>query len=494
MSLSKSRFTKGMQCRKALWLATHRKELADLIDAATQLRFDDGTRVGRVALGLHPDGVEVTQEYWQYDEALATTKKVLAQDQPAVFEGAFKASGVFVRPDILVRVGPGEYDLYEVKSSTQVKDQHVWDVGIQTYVLEKAGLRIRRSYLTHIDRDYVYAGGAYAPEDLLAATDLTAETRLFMQEVPALVAEMHAVLKGDCPEIRVGGHCKKPYACDFRGHCFADLPDYPVTSLCFVREHVLEELLDAGIWAVRDIPLDFPGLQERQRQVIEVAKSGNVKILGDLRRSLAAIEHPIFYLDFETVRAALPLYPGTRPYQQVPFQWSCHVRRSADAELEHHEFLHQESSDPQRAFAESMLALLGEKGSIVAHHDSFEQGRIKELATALPDLSKELRALLPRFVDREKIVKDHVKHPGFRGSTSLKAVLPALCPNGCSYKGLTIADGDAATIAYRRFLEDDELSAEETAAIFEDLRTYCGVDTEAMVRIHDALSDLDSYV
>ena len=489
MGLSKSRFTKGMQCYKALWFATHRKELADPIDAATQQRFDDGTAVGRIALALYPDGVEVTEEFWQHEEALATTERVVADDPSAIFEGAFKARGVFVRPDILARVGPGEYDLYEVKSSTQAKDQHVWDVGIQTFVLEEASLRIRHSYLMHVDTQYVYEGGDYVAGELLTATDLTQQVRDFMPEIPGLVAEMHEMLEGECPDVRVGKRCIKPYTCDFRGHCQADLPEFPVTDLCFIREEMLESLLDDGILSEPDIPLDYPGLQARQRYVCEVARSSRPMLLGDLSHALEQIAYPIYYLDFETVRSVLPLYPGTSPYEQVPFQWSCHVRREPGGELEHYEFLHTEVPDPRRPFAESMLALLGTEGSIVAHHDSFEKGRIKDLASALPDLSADLLALLPRFVDLEKIVRDHVKHPGFKGSTSLKAVLPALCPKGCSYEELTIADGDAATLAYRKFLES-ELGEAEKDAIFKDLRVYCGVDTEAMVQIHDALVEM----
>jgi len=489
MGLSKSRFTKGMQCHKALWLATHRKELADPIDAATQQRFDDGTAVGRVALELYPDGVEITQEYWQYDEALSATKKLLRQDPPAIFEGAFNAHGVFVRPDILVRVGPGEYDLYEVKSSTSAKDQHTGDVGIQTYVLEEAGLSIRRSYLMHIDNKYVYQGGPHVAEELFTATDITEQVRAFMPEIPALISEMQTMLKGECPAIRVGKHCNRPYDCDFRSYCRADLPDYSVTDLCFISETVLESLLDADIWSVPEIPLDYPGLQARQRQVVEVARTGEPKVLGDLARALGEIEYPIYYLDFETVSSALPLYPGSSPYQQVPFQWSCHVRRVPDGELDHHEFLHQETTDPRRPFAESMLELLESSGTIVAYHDSFEKSRIKELATTFPDLATALLALLPRFVDLEKIIKAHLKHPDFRGRTSLKVVLPALCPEGCSYDGLDIADGGAATIAYRRFV-DAALDEAEAKAVFSDLRIYCGIDTEAMVWIHDALVSL----
>jgi len=197
MGLSKSRFTKGMQCHKALWLFTHRKDLAEPVDAATQKRFDDGTALGRAALDLYPDGVEVTEKFYQYDESLATTQQVLSDDPPAIFEGAFIADGVFVRPDILVRVGDGEYDLYEVKSGTKAKDYHVWDVGIQTYVLEKAGLSIRRSYLMHVDNQYVYAGGDYVADELLTATDLTQEVREFIPKIPGLVAAMIAMLAGE---------------------------------------------------------------------------------------------------------------------------------------------------------------------------------------------------------------------------------------------------------------------------------------------------------
>lgn len=488
MGLSKSRFTKGMQCHKALWLYTHRKELATPMDAAARKRCEDGTAVGRIALELHPDGVEVTEKHYEYEQALKTTKRVLEQDPTAIFEGAFRGGGVFVRPDILVRVGPGEYDIYEVKSSSEAKKHHVEDVGVQTYALEQAGLRVRNSYLMHIASDYVCQGGDYEAGRLLTATDLTDQVRGFVPEVPGLIAEMTAMLEGECPDTRMGSHCKNPHPCDFAEHCSEGLPDYPVTKLCFVREPLLGNLFDAGILCVKDIPLDFPRLQDRQRLVVEVAKTGKVKVMGDLAAALGEIQYPIYYLDFESVSSPLPLYPGTRPYQQVVFQWSCHVRREPGGGLQHYEFLHEETSGPRRPFAESMLELLGDEGSIIVHHQSFECGRIEELAVEYPDLATKLLALLPRIVDMEKVILKHVRHPDFFGKTSLKWVLPALS-TGCSYDGLPIADGMAATLAYRRVLEED-LTEVEAWKIFDELRVYCGVDTEAMVWIHDALAEL----
>ena len=328
-SLSKSRFQKGLQCEKALWLAVHRRDLAPPTSEAQQWIFDQGTEVGRVAQGLLPGGAEVTEDYRQPAEALATTRRLLAEGASVLYEPAFQHGSAFARVDILVAVGDGRWDLYEVKSSTQAKPEHVTDAAVQTYAVEGSGLVVRAINIVHIDTSYVYEGGEYDLGRLFAIADVTAEARAFLPEVPERLARFGSMLEGPEPQIRIGAQCSRPYPCEFAVYCNTFLPaEHPVTELPRLSEPQLHALLDAGITSTCDVPEDFPGLSPAQREVVAAVADGRPRIdAAGLAHELAALEWPVYHLDFETVAPALPLWPGTRPYETVPFQYSLHVQQ-----------------------------------------------------------------------------------------------------------------------------------------------------------------------
>jgi predicted RecB family nuclease len=482
--LSKSRFQTGLQCPKALWLSTRAHELADPIDETTQHIFDTGTSVGELARERFGGGVLVAEDYTKSAQALETTRLLLEGPPAAIFEAALEHGGVFVRPDVLVRVGDDLWDLYEVKSSTKVKAVNITDVAIQTWVLEGAGLKIRRAYLMHLDNTYVYAGGDYDLQRLFTAEDVTDQTRTYMTQCPDRVLEMLAMLDADePPAVPIGKHCDNPYTCAFYGHCHAFLPSNPVTELPGVREPLLDSLIADGIFAIEEVPLDYPGLNSAQRTVCELVRSGEPKNVGDVRRSLAGLNYPIHFIDFETFMSALPLYPGTRPWQTIPFQWSDHVLRE-NGDLEHREFLYEGSADPRRSFTESLIDALGESGSIVVY-SPYERSRLNELTAAFPEHAEAIAAIQRRLFDLLQTVRAHVRHPDCLGSSSIKVVLPALVP-GLSYKGLSIADGSVASLRYLQ-ATTGQLPAEECQAVYADLREYCGLDTLAMVRLLEVL-------
>ena len=484
--LSKSRFQTGLQCPKALWLTCHARELADPITESQQHIFDTGTAVGELARERFGGGVLVAEDYTQSAEALETTRKLLEDPPVAIFEAALEHGGVFVRPDVLVRVGENLWDLYEVKSSTKLKPENVTDVAVQTWVLEGAGLRIRTAYLMHLDNTYVYDGRAFDLQRLFLAEDVTEDVRGYLPLVPGQVAEMLAMLESrDPPEIRIGKHCDKPYTCSFYGHCHAFLPARPVTGLPRIDASLLDSLIADGILSVDDVPLDYPRLTRTQREVCELAQSGESRIVGDVGRSLAGLTYPIHFLDFETFMSALPLYAGTRPWQMIAFQWSDHVLHE-NGDLEHREFLYEGAGDPRPSFTESLVDALGERGSVVVY-SAFENSRLNELATAFPEHAQAISAIQARIFDLMQTVRTHVRHPECLGSASIKVVLPALV-DGLSYDGLRIADGGIASLRYLQ-VATGQLPAEECEAVFADLRAYCGTDTLAMVRLLEVLRE-----
>jgi hypothetical protein len=482
--LSKSKFQTGLQCPKALWLSTHERDLADPTPDTQQHIFDTGTAVGELARERFAGGVLVAEDYTESAQALETTRRLLENPPSAIFEAALEHGGVFVRPDVLVHVGEDLWDLYEVKSGTRVKPVNITDVAVQTWVLEGAGLPIRRAYLMHLDNTYVYEGGDYDLQRLFRAEDVTADARAYLPLVPELVAEMVAMLDvAEPPAVPIGKHCDKPYTCAFYGYCHDFLPSRPVTDLPRISEELLDALVADGIFAIEDVPLDYPQLTGAQRGICELVRSGEPRIVGDVGRSLAGLSYPIHFLDFETFMSALPLYPGTRPWQTLTFQWSDHILHE-NGDLEHREFLHEGVGDPRPGFTSSLIDALGDTGSIVVY-SSFENSRLNDLAAAFPEHAKAIAAIQARVFDLMKVVQSHVRHPDCLGSVSIKVVLPALVDD-LSYDGLGICDGQVASMRYLQ-AATGQLPAEECAAIYADLKEYCGTDTLAMVRLLEVL-------
>jgi predicted RecB family nuclease len=482
-ALSKSRFQLGLQCQKLLWLKCRRPELADPITELQQHIFDTGTHVGVLARERFGGGMLVAEDHTQSSQALETTARLMADPPAAIFEAAFVHGGVFVRPDALVRAGDA-WDLYEVKSGTKVKPENVTDVAVQVWVLEGAGLKIRRAYLMHLDNTYVYAGGDYDLGSLFAAEDVTADVRVWVPAIPDLVAEMLAMLDGPEPERRIGKHCDNPYTCAFYGYCHASLPERAITQLPRVTDELIASLLAAGIQAIDDIPPHFPGLTTAQRTVCETLRRGTARFDPRIEAVLGRLSFPIHFLDFETMQPALPLYPGTRTWQQVPFQWSDHILE-ADGMLRHCEFIAEADGDPRPAFVASMLEALGEEGSVVAYHASFEDTRLRELAAALPAQANAIERVRARLFDLEKPVRDFVQHPELLGRSSIKVVLPALV-EGLGYDGLDIREGGTASLRYLRCALG-VTGVDERAKVLEDLRAYCATDTLAMVELYRTL-------
>lgn len=485
--LSKTRYQTGLQCPKALWLTAHRRDLADPISERQQAIFDDGQRVGALARERFPGGVLVEEDHRQSAAALATTRELLRQSAPVIYEAALRYDDVLIRADVLLRNGE-TWDLVEVKSSTQCKPEHVTDAAIQVHVLEGVGLPVSRAYIAHLDRTYTYEGGEYDLERLFTLIDVSEGVRAHLPEVPRKVLELRALLFRECPEVRIGKHCGQPYPCAFRGFCHDFLPEFPVTELPYLSEKGLGALLDDGITCILDMPLEHAALSDKQRQACAVVQSGEPSIVGDLAATLERLVYPLHCLDFETFKPALPLYPGTHAHQQLPFQWSDHVL-GEDGELEHREFLFEGAGDPRTEFIHSLLAALDGAGSVVIY-SSFENTMLNTLARDFPDCAEPIAALQARLFDLEKeVVKQHLRHPDFHGSTSIKYVLPALVED-LSYDGLAIADGDAAMLRYEA-LASGRLGEQERAQVLAALRAYCATDTLAMVRLLQRFAEMD---
>lgn len=479
--LSKSRFQAGLQCPKNLWLTCHMPELADPASEAQQAVFDQGHAVGALARQYFPGGVLVEDDYLHADDALSTTSRLLLDGAGCLYEAAFEYDGVLVRADIVFKQADGEWALVEVKSSTQPKSEHITDLAIQAYVLRGTGLPVASCHLLHLNSSYVYPGGAYDLGRLFTLSDLTADVEQLVPAIPGLLGEMRAMLLGPLPEVTIGRNCENPYRCSFFGHCHESLPEFPVTEIPRIDDGLLRSLLADGYRSIRDVPLDYPGLTPLQRTVCDVIQCGEPRFAPSVKHELSRLHQPIHFLDFETFQAALPLHAGTRPYQPVPFQWSCHT---LDGGLQHREYLCTHAADPRREFAESLIEALSGDGPIVVY-TSYENTILAGLAAGLPHLAGAIAALQARLFDLAKVIRDGVQHPEFHGRYSLKYVLPALVDD-LSYQGLAVPNGEVAALRYGQAVYGN-LGKAEREAIFDDLRAYCRTDTLGLVRLYERL-------
>jgi predicted RecB family nuclease len=485
MRISKSKFIAGCQCVKRLYWQVHEPELAAQPDVATEAIMRQGHEVGMLARQLFPGGVEVRSDRG-LDEAIRATRELVANPAvPAIFEGVFQHDGVLVKVDILQRRGDGRWRLIEVKSSTSVKEEHLDDVAIQYRVLSRSGLDVGYCCLAHVNRSFVFRGGSIDPWRFFRIRNVIRQVVKLQSKLTFQLRAAFTVLSMPAaPDIEPGKHCTSPVTCEFYDRCNIPRPNDHIGYLPRLHASAAEELDELGVASIRDIPDDFE-LSEIQRRAATSVQTGEPWYSPELGAVLESLRYPLYFADFESVNPAIPRFPGMRPYDQLPFQWSVQVLREPGVELEHYEFLATDASDPRHDFAASLCSALGESGSVVVYNQQFESQRLSELAAYLPEFAKRIAQIQSRLWDLLPVIRNNVYHPAFAGSYSLKSVLPALVPE-MSYAGMRVADGQAAGLAWESLITG-HLDEAESAGIRKALLEYCGQDTLALVRLLDEL-------
>ncbi|MDK2847555.1 MAG: hypothetical protein PWP34_908 [Desulfuromonadales bacterium] len=483
--LSKSLILKGLQCRKALWLTKHPPDFPLPERPDLQARFDLGTEVGILAQQLFPGGTEVVYEGLSFSDQIDRTRDLIAGGAQVIYEASFSFSGIFVKVDILVRDGDA-WQIHEVKMGTSVKEVNLDDVAVQYYVLNGCGLPVYQSFLVHIDNTYVRQGPIEV-DRLFVGEDVTSEIVERQQRMPLIVEALRATLReGTEPAIDIGPYCTDPYECDFIPYCWRHIPENSVFDIRGVGVDRFG-LYQRGIVRLADVPLDE--LKSAQRQQVKATLNRQDAIdPQQVKAFLDTLWYPICHLDFETFNTPIPKFDGTRPYQQVPFQFSIHAQESPGAELQHFEYLAPPQGDPRRELIEKLLEIIPADACVLAYNQAFEKGILRELAALFPDLADAIETRLTNVRDlMVPFRRRDVYRWQMRGSYSIKEVLPAMVPE-LSYEGLAIANGMAAMQAYQEMcaLEDPVALAELRAALLE----YCRLDTLAMVRILEKLRAL----
>jgi len=482
--ISKSKFVAGCQCLKRLYLQVHEPDLAAEPEAAAEAIIEQGREVGMLARQLFPGGVEVHNE--GLDKAVRTTREIIGnRDVPAIFEGTFEHNGVLVRVDILHRHRDGRWRLIEVKSTTDVRDHHVLDVAIQHRVVRRSEIDLASSCLAHVNRDYIYQGGAIDVHRFFRIRNLTRQVERLQAELTIqLRSEFRVLAMPEAPNIPAGRQCGNPFTCEFFDHCNPPIPEDHILRLPRIHASTVAKLAELGVQSIRDIPENYP-LSGRLRRACTSVQVGKPWFSPELKDELKGLKYPLYYLDFETVNPAVPRFAGMRPYDLIPFQWSVHVQRQPGAAPEHFEFLATDASDPRPAFISALCDAIGDRGTIMVYFQQFEFQRLSDLASWLPEFSARIKKIQSRLWDLLPIIRNHVYHPAFGGSYSLKSVLPALVPE-MSYEGMDVADGRAAGIAWESLVHG-ALDRDESQRIRKALLDYCGQDTLGMVRLVEKL-------
>ncbi|MEX0706315.1 MAG: DUF2779 domain-containing protein [Woeseia sp.] len=479
--LSKSRLISAWQCLKKLHLEIQRPDLASQ-QPGTEALFRAGREVGEIARQLYGTPGSVVIPYQKGEAMVQQTTLLLEQgaNEP-IFEATFRHRGVLVRVDVLFP-GPGGWHAVEVKASTSVKDVHVIDCAIQWWVMQGAGIPVQSIALGHLNNQFVYEGdGNYA--GLLVEQDLTEEARGLGDAVSDLARRAKHAASGRLPDVRVGMHCHQPYDCDFRAFCWPLATPYPVPALGGSKaKHA--EWVNRGYTDLRDIPAGEI-TADRQQRIQRITRTGEAELLPGAKETLEALGYPRYYLDFETIAPAIPLWAGTRPYESLPVQWSVHTDDgTGDGSLnsaQHAEFLDLSGEPPLRALAGRMIDTLGTTGPVFMYTD-YERRVILDLVNRFPDLGERLQRIVARLIDLAEIVRTHYYHPRMLGSWSIKAVGPAIAPH-LDYAQLPgINDGMAASEGFLEAIQADTPPPRK-ATLKRQLLRYCRFDTEVMVEI-----------
>jgi len=479
---SKTSFLKGLQCEKQLYLYKYHYDWADEISEDKEAIFARGHEVGRLAQNLFPNATNASfDDAKKIPQQIKLTKELIQEGEKVIYEAAFHYDEVLVIADIIVKNKANKWNIYEVKSSTEVKEVHGLDAAIQYYVVSNCGLDIEDISIVYINNKYV-RNGELDINELFAIESVkyivSAKQSFIKNEVKRFKSLLN---KKQIPAIDIGLHCSDPYDCSFLGYCWKHVPEYSIFDIGNLRSIKKFDLYKNGILKLEDIPDDFP-LNANQRLEVDCYLNGKTYIDKEsIKEFLRTISYPLYYLDFETFNPAIPLFDGSRPYQKIPFQYSLHYQKSTNSRLEHYEFLAEANGDPRQLLLEKLLEDTEKEGDIVIFNRAFEPAVLGELAEYFPKYKKQIDNRLSRMKDlMEMFQKKHYYSPEMKGSYSIKAVLPALVPE-MSYDDLEIADGGTASKAFESlYFEQDEKRKKE---IREQLIKYCEMDTMAMVRI-----------
>lgn len=450
--------------------------------------FKRGTDVGKLAQQLFPNGIDLSPaNQFEYDKAVTETKNFIKQHQKVIYEASFNYADVLALADIVVNDKAG-LKIFEVKSSTSISETYIRDAALQYWVISNCGYKIKDFSITYINNQYVRKGELELGK--LFITESVLKLILPLQKwVEEKVKRFKEVLgKKSIPKIDIGEHCYDPYVCGFYEYCRKHIPENSIFDLSGIHLNKKYDFYRAGIIRLDDVP-DDAGLSKNARLQLDVYKSKKDFIDKEaIKEFLSDLNYPLYFMDFESFQPAVPMFDNSKPYQQIPFQYSLHYKKDKKSKIEHFEFLAEAGSDPRIKFIENLLRDTRSKGDILTYNKSFEILRLKEIADAFPKYKKDIEERINRVKDLMlPFQKKYYYTSEMQGSYSIKYVLPALIPE-LSYEELEINEGGLASIAFESLFYETDLM--RIADIRAKLLEYCKLDTFAMAKLLEKLESL----
>lgn len=486
-NISKSLYCNYVQCKKMIWLNKYKKE--EYVETKNDSVMENGNEVGDLARSYFGNYSLV-----KYNEVLINmimeTKKYLKQKKNIICEASFKFDNLFSSIDIL-KVDDDGVSIYEVKSSTLVKDIYKDDASFQAYILRKLGYNVKSVNIMYLNSDYVLKDKLDLSK-LFNIEDITKLSIKKEKEIEENVKEINEILDSE-EEVDedIDVHCFKPYDCPFFKYCSRHLKENNVFEVRGLNINKKIELYKKGVIDFKDL-LNEKLNKNYLEQIDFRINNREPKINKEkIKEFLDTLKLPIYFLDFETYQDAIPKYEGQRVYGKVPFQYSLHYY-DKDNNLKHKEFLSKEDIDPRRSLAEQLVKDIPKDVCVLAYNMSFEKTVIKNLAELYNDLREDLlkineniKDLMIPFKNRDYYVKE------MDGSYSIKYVLPALFKDepSLNYHNLDLVhNGSEAMDTFKKL---GSYSKEEREKVRESLLKYCELDTYAMVKIYEKLKEIE---
>ena len=489
--ISKAKIIRGYQCPKSFYLSIHHKNLEPKPDSKLLALFDQANHVSEFARNefakKYPDSKTVDNVPWDFSGALQKTKELLNLKTKVIFEAAFEYKGCFARIDMIIYNEQTErWQIADVKSTTKVKDEHIDDIGLQTWIIVNAGLSVEKISILHINNLCQFPN----LDQLFTTVDVTEILRQKHAQISVQLNQFFPQLKQNTiPVVDLGRHCMKPNPCGFYNHCFSEknIPIENIFSIPTLNDKKWDLYEKRMIDIFDERLLEANDLNDQQKIFLQVQKTKKRYINStEIKKSIDQWVFPLIFLDFETISYAIPKYDGTRPFQQVPFQYSIHVLDSlTDLKTKHFEYLDDKNFDPRRDLVQQLIHTfnqLPKNSSVVAYYSKFESGCLQDLMDYFPEYATALKNIQDRLVDPLPIFREHVYDHNFKSSFSLKSVAPALLGESASYGVLDIGDGTAAQRAYLKLMNLKTNTAEKDQ-IKLNLLEYCKKDTDVLVQL-----------
>lgn len=480
MKLSKSDYVLGLRCPNALRFKKFHPEIEQEKNEAI---LEQGTKVGELACDKFPGGVRINAKPWE-DAAVDETIDAINKNAPYIYEATLKTpTDEYCAVDILKNNNDGTWDIIEVKSVTEVHKYHFFDVSFQRYVFDKCGIKIRDCYILTLDNTYVRHGALDVQQ--LFKLNYANDDMQSLETVENEIKRIRAFLNG--PELGIAiskakcGNCAAfGFECAYKHHCWANVPEYSVFDV--FRGKKADDMYDKYGADIANLPESVYCEQQHKGDIESFLSDAEITNVDGLKDFVSTLKYPLYFLDYESISPAVPLFDNSRAFQHICFQYSLHVIREKGGAIEHYEYLHDKQTDPRPELIKHLIADCGTDGSVIVYNKSFEESKNKDMMRDFPQYADALDKINARIVDllipfRERLIYK----PCQNGSASIKKTLPAFVPS-MSYENLGIHKGDEASEAFLSFVNGEQTN-EETNKMMNDLREYCGQDTMAMVEL-----------